>query len=173
MNTGGKKIDAGAVAKGFISDKLLAFFKENGVKSGIINLGGNVCVFGEGEYTVAIQKPFSENENAAVMKLKNTTASTSGVYQRYFEADGVLYHHIIAPATGCPAKSDLLSVTVICESSAKADAFSTACIVMGKEGAAAFIEAQPGVEAVFIDGDQRVSYTSGVKKSGDFLILEK
>ena len=168
--TGGKKIDLGAIAKGYITDKVLEYLKENGAKNGIINLGGNVYVFGDKEYNIGIKKPYSE-ENAAVLKLKNKTASTSGVYERYFEKDNIKYHHIIDPKTGYPAKSDLLSATVICDNSAMADAFSTICILKGKEEALDFIENTKGAEAIFIDETYKLSFTKGIKQEGEFLIL--
>ena len=172
VNTGGKKIDLGAIAKGYITDKVLEYLKQNGAKEGIINLGGNVYVFGDKEYNVGIKKPYS-NQNFAVLKLKNKTASTSGIYERYFEKDNKIYHHIIDPKTGYPAETDLLSATVICDNSAMADAFSTICILKGKAEATRFIENEDGVEAIFIDENYNLSYTSGIKKQGDFLVLKK
>lgn len=168
----GRKIDLGGIAKGFIADKTLEYLKEKGAKSGIINLGGNVYVFGDKTYNVGIQTPFDETKTSAVIRLKNKTAATSGVYQRYFEKGGVLYHHIIDTKTGYPVESDLLSATVICDNSALADAFSTLCVIKGKKAAEMFIEEQKGVEAIFIDKDYAVSYTKGIKKQGEYLILK-
>ncbi len=172
VSLNGTKIDLGGIAKGYITDKVLSYLKENGAAGGIINLGGNVYVFGEKEYNIGIATPFKENETAAVLSLKNKSVSTSGVYQRYFKKDGKLYHHIIDPATGYPAESDLLSASVICDNSATADALSTICVLKGLKGATEFIESLSGVEAIFIDKDYRVTYTSGIEKNGKVLKLK-
>ncbi|MBO4432698.1 MAG: FAD:protein FMN transferase, partial [Clostridia bacterium] len=118
VNTNGKAIDLGGIAKGYIADALLKYFKENSAKTGIINLGGNVTVFGNKDYNVGIKKPFSDNEITATLKFKNKSVSTSGVYERYFKKDGRLYHHILDTATGYPAETDLLSASVIGDTSA-------------------------------------------------------
>ncbi|MBQ3816944.1 MAG: FAD:protein FMN transferase [Clostridia bacterium] len=162
VNLNGKRIDLGAVAKGYIADRLLQYFKESGVKSGIINLGGNVLVFGK-EYKVGIQTPFKQNEIKAILKLKDKSAVTSGVYQRYIEKDGVIYHHILDKTTGYGVQNELLSVTVTGESSFDCDALSTACFLLGKEVGSALIESIDGYEAIFIDNSGKLSVTSGLE----------
>mgnify|MGYP004572851671 FL=1 len=91
---------------------------------------------------------------------------TSGVYERYFEENGVRYHHIIDPATGCPAESGLVSVTVVCENGTWADALSTACFVLGTDGALdlrASLAAQgTDFELILVTDDGRVRYTGGL-----------
>lgn len=98
FSLGGTEIDLGAVAKGYIADRLRKYFNEQGVNNVICDLGGNVML--SGEYTVGIQSPFSEGELFAVMRLRDTNAVTSGAYQRYFEYNGVRYHHILDARTG-------------------------------------------------------------------------
>lgn len=171
----GKKIDLGGIAKGYIADKTLDYFKDNKVQSGIINMGGNVIVFGDRYYNVGIKKPFSDNEIAATLKLKNKSAVTSGVYERSFKKNGKLYHHIIDKETGYPAESDLLSATIISDNSALGDAYSTICILLGKKAATDFINSRrktDRAEAIFIDTDYNISYTSGIEKSDNFYKLK-
>lgn len=162
INLNGKKIDLGGIAKGYIADRILEYFKQKNVSEGIIDLGGNVVVFGDREYTVGIKKPFSNGELAATVKLKNKTAVTSGVYERYIPADIMLYHHILDPKTGYACDTDLLSATIISDSSFDADALSTICILLGADKAKELIENTPNTEAIFIDSDQILHYSSGL-----------
>ncbi len=131
FDTAGKKLDMGAVAKGYIADKLIEEFKKSSTENVIVDLGGNVALIGE--YTVGIRDPFNPQEIFATISLKDKSAVTSGSYQRYFEHDGKRYHHIIDPRTGYPSDSGIASVTVISPSSMNADALSTAIFIMGKD----------------------------------------
>ncbi len=131
FSLGGKTIDTGAVAKGYIADKVAGLFKDKGVENAIIDLGGNVVLIGE--YKVAIRSPFNPNEVFATITVKDKSAVTSGAYQRYFEYEGNRYHHIIDPRTGYPSESGIASVTVISPSSMQADALSTSIFILGRE----------------------------------------
>lgn len=155
------EIDLASIAKGYIADKAVEYLKENGAKNGIVNLGGNVKVFGKA-YNVGIQKPFSD-EIMLTVKLKNTSAVTSGTYQRYFKKDGKTYHHILDVKTGMPLNTDLTSVTVLGESSAECDVLSTVCMILGEESAKKLINETKGYEAIFIKEDNSVSVTDGLK----------
>lgn len=168
----GAEVELGGIAKGYIADRLLDFLKAENVKNGIINLGGNIIVFGDKDYRVGIKKPFSEeNERIAFLNLKNKSAVTSGIYERCFYKDDKLYHHIIDPETGYPAESDLVSATVISDSSFDADALSTCSILLGERKAAELIESTAETEAVFVNKDGKITYTSGLKKEkNDFYI---
>lgn len=161
----GHSIDLGSVAKGYITDKVRDYLLSTGVKKAIINLGGNVTLIGNNnkkEYSVGIQKPFAlHGESAAILKLSNKTAVTSGVYERYFEYENKIYHHIIDPKTGYPTKNDIASVTIIADSSALADSLSTACLVLGKEKGMELANLK-GVEAIFIDLDGNIFISSGL-----------
>ncbi len=159
----GTEIDLGGIAKGYIADKLLSFFKEKNVADGIINLGGNVIVFGDKEKSVGIAKPFSENEIVAKVKLKNKSIVTSGTYERFIKIDGKIYHHILDPKTGYSCETDLNSATVIGDTSLDLDALSTICILLGKEKATKLIEQTENTEAVFIDKQGKLTYTKGLK----------
>lgn len=166
VNLNGKKIDLGGIAKGYVADRLKEYFTEQGVEKGIINLGGNVMVFGK-EYRVGIKKPFSE-DIAAVLLLKDKSAVTSGIYERYIEKDGEFYHHIIDTETGYGVENELASVTVVGDSSLDCDALSTVCMLMGTEKGLEIIENTPNTEAVFIDKNGNFTLSSGlIKKNGE------
>ncbi len=172
VNLNGKKIDLGGIAKGYIADRILEYFKENNVSEGIIDLGGNLVVFGDRDYTVGIKQPFSDGEYAARLKLRNKTVVTSGTYERYIPADIKLYHHILDPKTGYACDSDLCSATIIADSSMNADALSTICILLGLETAKQLIENTPDTEAVFIDNDNKLHYTSGLTLNNGEITLK-
>ncbi len=171
INLNGKQIDLGGIAKGYIADRLLQYFKENKVQEGIIDLGGNLVVFGDRDYTVGIKQPFSSNL-AAILKVSNKTVVTSGTYERYIEKDGAFYHHILDVKTGYAYESDLTSATIIGDSSMDADALSTICILLGLKDAENLIENTPDTEAVFIDNDGNLHYTSGLTFKDDFFTLK-
>ncbi len=171
VNLGGKQIDLGGIAKGYIADRLLEYLKKSDVFEGIIDLGGNLIVFGDRDYVVGIKKPFSDGEFAATIKLRNKTVVTSGTYERYIPADIKLYHHILDPDTGYACESDLVSATIIGDSSLDADALSTICILSGLDKAKELIENTADTEAVFIDSDNNLHYTSGLSlKDGEITL---
>lgn len=162
------QIDLGGLAKGYIADKMKAYLLEQGITSGLINLGGNVLAVGPKNadnpaYTIAIQKPFSENGEAiASVKITDQSVVTSGTYQRYFEQDGRLYHHIIDLSSGYPCENELDSVTIICDQSVDGDALSTTVFLMGLKDGMAYVEALPDTEAIFIRKDGGIQTTSGI-----------
>ena len=153
-------IDLGFIAKGYIADALKKEFEKAQVSSAIISLGGNIITIGnkpdDTPFTIGIQKPFGkEGETITTTSLGAhqdypTTAVTSGIYERYFEKDGKLYHHILDTQTGYPVETDLYSVTILSNSSVDADALSTFCLVIGSENAKEIIEAIPQTDAIFI-----------------------
>ena len=135
----GVQIDLGGIAKGYTSSRIMDIYKEKGVTSGLVNLGGNAQVFGtkpDGSlWRVAVQSPDSEDEYLGVLETKDKAIITSGGYERYFEKDGVTYHHIIDPSTGYPADNGLISVTIVSADGTLADGLSTSLFVMGKDKA--------------------------------------
>lgn len=171
INLNGKKIDLGGIAKGYIADRVLEYFKSQNVSEGIINLGGNLIVFGNRDYTVGIKKPFKD-ELAAKVKVCNKTVVTSGTYERYIEKDNKKYHHILDKTTGYACESDLYSATIISDSSFDADALSTVCILLGLKSAINLIEKTENTEAVFIDCDQKLHYTSGLSLKDNIFTLK-
>lgn len=154
-------IDLGAIAKGYIADHVKTYLKKQGIKHAIINLGGNVDVIGTkpdgSKYNIGIQKPFDESGEAITsVQLKDQTVVTSGIYERYFKKNGKLYHHILDPRTGYPCENNLYSVSIITDSSTKADALSTTCFLLGYEKGMELIQSMDGVEAIFITDDEKV-----------------
>ncbi|MBO6134142.1 MAG: FAD:protein FMN transferase [Lachnospiraceae bacterium] len=149
------RIDLGGIAKGYIGDRLKEFLIHGGVKSAVINLGGNVVAIGgksDGSpFKIAIQKPFSDiGEAYDTLDIIDKSVVTSGSYQRYFEQDGKIYHHILDSKTGYPVESGLQSVTIISDKSIDGDALSTACFCLGEEAGRALLKRIGNVEAIFI-----------------------
>lgn len=163
----GMELDLGAVAKGYTGDALMALLKEEGVTSAIVELGGNVQALGAkpdgSPWRVAVQAP--EGGYAAALEIVDKAVVTSGGYQRYFERDGETYWHIIDPATGCPARTGLASVTVVAEEGVAGDALSTALFVMGAERAAALWRERGGFDFVLLGEDGSVTITQGLEDS--------
>ena len=161
------KLDLGGIAKGFIADKMKAYLEENGVESGMINLGGNVLTLGKkadgSSYTIGIQKPFSEDGEAiASVEVADKTVVSSGVYERYYEIGDKFYHHILNPHTGYPYDNHLLGVTIICDDSVDGDGLSTTCFTLGLDDGMALIESLADVEAIFITDDYELHTSSGM-----------
>lgn len=159
-------IDLGGIAKGYIADRVVAFLREKGVKSAIVNIGGNLYCFGKKEYKIGIKKPF-ENSVIATVNGKEGTFVTSGIYERYIKENGKIYHHIIDPATGYGVENDLAGVTVMCSSSADADALSTACMLIGSNDGVRLIDSCENTEAVFVKKDGSIMLSGGlIMKNG-------
>lgn len=159
------QFDVGAIAKGYIADRLKDFLVKKGVNSAIINLGGNVLCIGSKPdgtpFKVGIQKPFADrNETEAVMDITGKSVVSSGIYERCFKQNGKLYHHILNPKTGYPYDNSLISVTIISDQSGDGDALSTTCFALGLEDGLKFAE-KKGVQAVFITEDYELHYTDG------------
>ena len=134
----GVQIDLGAAAKGYCADRVREVLKSFGVKNALIDLGGNIYALGKneqgGSWRIGLQKPGGKRgEYFSIEELSDKTAVTSGSYERYFEKDGKIYHHILDRSTGKPADSGLISVTVISKNSFEADMLSTAIFVMGAD----------------------------------------
>lgn len=169
-------IDLGGIAKGYIADRMKEYLTEQGVTSGLINLGGNVLTLGEksdhSPYTIGIQKPFAEDNSAyATLKITDKSVVSSGVYERNFTVDGVLYHHILDTSTGYPVENNLLGVTIISSESVDGDGLSTVCFSLGLEEGMALIESLPDVEAVFITEDMEAHTSSGIGTDIPFELL--
>ena len=165
------KLDLGGIAKGYIADQMKTYLLSQGVKTAKINLGGNVLILGDqkpdhSDFKIGIQKPFDENGTPiAAITLKDQSMVSSGIYQRYFEKDDRIYHHILDPDTGYPIENNLYAVTIISPRSADGDALSTTCMALGLEDGIKLIESIPDTEAVFITNDLKLHSTSGIGTS--------
>lgn len=162
----GVMLDMGAVAKGYASDKCAEILQENGVKSALINLGGNIKLVGcrtDGKpWKIGVANPLDAQSNIGILSVSDCAVVTSGNYQRYFVENDKVYGHIIDPKTGYPADNDLLSVTVISDSGTLCDALSTALFVMGSEKAEQYWRDNRNFEAVFVTKENKVKVTSGI-----------
>lgn len=157
-------VDLGFIAKGYIADRMKEYLLSQGVKSACLSLGGNVLAIGEkpdgSPFRIGIQEPFAETgKTIDTVEIRDTSVVTSGIYERCFYEDGVLYHHVIDTDTGYPVDNELAGVTIICESSAKADALSTSCLCLGLEKGRKFLDAQGDVAYLLVtrDGAQYAS----------------
>lgn len=158
-------IDLGGIAKGYIADRLKDYLKSEGIEHATINLGGNMLAVGgkyDGtDFRIGIQKPFSENGTVmAVLNIRDKSVVSSGNYERYFEKDGTIYHHILDPDTGYPVQNGLDQVTIISDRSVDGDALSTACFTLGLEKGMELIRSLDDTEAVFVTSDGEMHLSS-------------
>lgn len=164
----GMVIDLGGIGKGYAADEAAKIIRAAGAERAIINLGGNVLAMGEKApgtpWRVGVQHPDrSRGAIVGVIEVTNKTVVTSGIYERYFEAGGKRYHHILDPDTGYPVDNGLASVSVVTDSSMDADALSTILFAEGLEKGMAFAEARDNVEAIFIDREDHIYLSSGLQ----------
>ena len=164
---GGAQLDLGSIAKGYAAGRVRAILQEAGVTSAIVSLGGNVAAVGKkpdgSAWTVVLQDPDRPESYFGTVSIEAACVVTSGAYQRYFEENGVRYHHILDPYTGCPAESGVKSVSVIAQDDTLADALSTALFVMGLDAGAEFQKSSGlAFEAVFVTDDNTVWITPGL-----------
>ncbi|MFU0825643.1 FAD:protein FMN transferase [Clostridium sp.] len=164
----GMIIDLGAIAKGYTADAVAEVLKNEGVKSAIIDLGGNVFALGtkpDGDlWKIGIQNPFqSRGEIVGTIYVENKSIVTSGIYERFIEKDGKKYHHILNPFTGYPYDNEIAGVTIVSDKSIDGDALSTSVFSKGLKGGMDFIESIKDVDAIFITKDKKVYVTKGIK----------
>ncbi|MFB4361471.1 FAD:protein FMN transferase [Pantoea sp. BS_8] len=177
LKQAGMEIDLGAIAKGYIADRVQAFLHEQGVDSALINLGGNVQTLGappdapqEG-WAIGLKKPFAASDALlGVINVTNKSVVTSGIYERYFEQEGVCYHHILDRHTGYPLDNALLSVTIVSDHSIDGDIFTTLIYGMGIEKGSDYLKAYPGIEAIFVTRDKLIICSS--QRHFDFTLLD-
>ncbi len=158
-------IDVGGIAKGYIADRVAELLKEHGVTSALVDLGGNIVVCGNKEnkdWRVGIKDPLNTDDICAVVTGRDMSVVTSGIYERGFTLDGVRYHHLLSPQTGMPIQNGLAAVSIVCKSSVRADALSTACFVLGEEKAREMIRSMDDVEAMFVYQDGTIRTTEGL-----------
>ena len=158
----GMEIDLGAIAKGYIADRVRDYLRKEGAELGLINLGGNIQTLGspEGGWSVGLKKPFAADELIGTMDVENMSVVTSGTYERYFERDGKRYHHILDPRTGYPLENELDSVTIVSKNSLDGDIWTTLMFGMGVEKGCAALRARPDIEAIFVTKAKEVVFSS-------------
>lgn len=172
LKKAGQAVDLGGIAKGFAADEVKRILLENGVKSALINLGGNIVAVGkqpDGQpWNIGIQNPAApRGEFLGMLSAADCAVVTSGSNERFFIKDGERFHHLLDPRTGRPARSGLLSVTVICPNSVMADALSTALFVGGMQKSS--LLQKYDAEAIFATEQGEIFATQGL--SGQFSVL--
>lgn len=158
------KIDLGGIAKGYAVDRAVSVLRQAGVTSATVNAGGDIALLGDKQgrpWRIGIQHPRQTNDLLVTLQLKDQAVVTSGDYERYFERDGIRYHHIFDPATGQPARQ-CQSVTVVAATAASADALATAAFVMGPDAGLIFLENLADVEGLLVSSDGKLLKTSGL-----------
>ncbi len=175
----GIMLDLGAVSKGYISDRLKEFMIGKGVKSAVIDLGGNImCIGGKigengptGDFSIGVYNPLgsgddknnnsSDGSKSVILKINDKCVITSGVYQRSAVKDGVLYHHILDARTGLPAEGNVESVSVVCKEGIMGDILSTSLFLLAEDGIKAELPDDSGVMYLYRDG--RIEYDGILK----------
>ena len=171
----GVRIDLGGIAKGYTSAHIMDIFEKYDIESGLVSLGGNVQTYHrkpDGSlWRVGIENPdsntgqLSTSDYVGVLELEDKAAITSGGYERFFEEDGKLYHHILDPSTGYPADQGLISVTVVSDDGCLADGLSTSLFVMGLDKSLEYWRNhQEDFDAIFVDREGRITITSGLRE---------
>ena len=159
-------IDPGFIAKGYIADRLKEYLLAQGVQNACISLGGNLVTIGSkpgGQpYHIGIQKPFAdEGDIITAIDITDRSVVSSGIYERYFYEDGVLYHHLLNTSTGYPEDNNIAGVTVIAPLSVDADALSTTCYFLGCDDGMKLIESLENTEVLFITKDRELIASGG------------
>lgn len=172
----GVKIDLGGIAKGYAADEAARILRENGVTKALINLGGNVYALGNKDgqpWKVGVQNPLdAQGTMVGIVEVENTAVITSGVYERYFEEDGIRYHHILDPNSGYPINNEILGISIITDKAMDGDALSTVVYTKGLEAGMDFVESLEGVEAIFVSRDKAIYLSSGAAEIFDQNNLE-
>jgi len=192
----GMALDLGAIAKGYAADDLKNLLEREAVERGIIDLGGNIFAIGEkkteksfwdslkarirgstgseeGYWRIGIQDPREGRGNyIGIMKVKNKTVVTSGIYERFFEEDGKHYHHIFSAKDGYPVDNGIVSITIVADSSTDADALSTAAFTLGWEKGCEIISTIEGAGGIFVFDDMTVRLTGGLEKDFTLTAME-
>ncbi len=178
-------IDLGGIAKGYAADEVVRILKEHGVQSAYADLGGNIVIVGKKsigwkqyllskvkghqtsyyqDWRIGIQDPLKQRGSyMAVIALSDKAVVTSGPYERYFEQNGTIYHHILDPFSGYPAENGIISATIIADKSIDADALSTSIFLLGEKKGVKLIESLPDIEAIIVNEDKKVSITKGLE----------
>lgn len=168
----GMKIDLGALAKGYIADKIMTYLTSQNVTSAMINLGGNLCVFGpnlkrqDNLWHIGIQHPDKpRNQNIGTIKISNQSVVTSGIYERHLQVGDKDYHHIFDPETGYPMDSDMVSLSVVSDLSLDGEIWTTRLFGLPIPTAMMMIESTEHIEGIIITKDNRLLLSSGLKQN--------
>jgi|LSQX01.3.fsa_nt_gb thiamine biosynthesis lipoprotein len=165
--TGGVEIDLSAAGKGEACEVAVNEYKKAGISGAVVTVGGSVGVYGSknGEkFTIGIRNPFDTASLIGKIKTTDTFISTSGSYEKNFEKDGMVYHHLLDPDTGYPVFNNLISVTVVCDDGGLSDMLASAFFCMGIDNSIPLLE-EYSAEVVFITTDKQIYITKGLADS--------
>lgn len=179
----GQRIDLGGIAKGYASDEAARILRAAGVKRGLVNLGGNVLVFGKKKdgtaWKLGIQDPLKQTGTPmGTLEVAGGAVVTSGIYERFVEHEGVKYHHLLDPATGYPVDNELAGVSITALSGLEADALSTSLFLLGIDQGCKLLERFPESGAVFVTKERKIT-TCGTASAaftpitGDYTVVER
>lgn len=170
LNQIGMKIDLGALAKGYIADKIIIYLKNEMIDSAIINLGGNVLVHGdnpnrsEGYWVIGIQQPKKKRgQNIGAVKIKNQSVVTSGTYERRLIIDDKEYHHIFDRQTGYPIQTEMASISIVSKQSVDCEIWTTRLFGLSIKEALDILNAVSYIEGIIITKDDRIYLSDGLK----------
>lgn len=170
----GMEIDLGAIAKGYFADQVMAFFKKNGATSAMVDMGGNVLVYGDSPsgdcyWKVGIQNPFLPRGNAvALVRIQDQSVVTSGIYERVLEKDGEHYHHIFNSKTGYPVENNVASLTIIADRSVDCDIYTTKLFGLDAASIIRSVSNIKGMGAIVITMDGQMAFTDNLRGKVDF-----
>ncbi len=161
----GATLDLGGIAKGYAADCVCTLLGERGIKNALIDIGGNIKVLGDKskQFTIGLQDPYGQRGSCfATLSVCNQSVVSSGIYERNFEKDGQIYHHIIDPRTGMPLQNGIIASSVLTESAMDADALSTLFMLLGKQEGIRLADTLPRVECVLVDQNRQLSLSSSM-----------
>ncbi|MDG3142317.1 FAD:protein FMN transferase [Streptococcus suis] len=168
----GMRLDLGAVAKGYIADLIMAYLKSQSVSAAMINLGGNVLVYGpnrnrpDHKWYIGIQNPeLKRGQNIGIVKITNQSVVTSGIYERKLSHNGKTYHHLLSPKTGYPMDTDMLSLTIVSDLSVDCELWTTRLFGLSVLEAMMMIDKTPHIEGIIITADHRIVLSEGLKEA--------
>ncbi len=163
--TEGSAIDVGGAAKGFVADRIASYLRGRSITGAIINMGGDMYLLGHKSdnkpFNIGINDPFNEGQCVMSVSVSDMAVATSGTYERMFIKDGVRYHHILDPATGMSADTDIESVTVITKNALDSDCLCTVCLLLGSDEALKLIGSIPDTEVIMILTDSSIVMSEG------------
>jgi thiamine biosynthesis lipoprotein len=160
----GMRIDLGGIAKGWAVDRCIDVLRELGIEHAMVNAGGDTRLLGDRRgkpWVVGIRDPRNEGKVVTRIPLQDEAISTSGDYERYFEEDGVRYHHILEPGTGKSPKA-VRSVTVIGPTATHTDGLTKPIFILGVERGMEFVRRVKDAEAIIVDNEGRIFYSDGL-----------
>jgi thiamine biosynthesis lipoprotein len=172
----GQALDLGAIAKGYAADEVARLAEKDDLRRALIDLGGNVMALGTRQkktdtggpapWRIGVQDPWDDRGTyIGILQVINKSIVTSGIYERFFEEDGIRYHHLLSTKDGYPVYNGLLSVTIIADHSIDADGLSTSVFILGYEKGRALAESIPGAEAIFVFDDFSIRLTPGAAEN--------